>query len=403
MAGSRPDPSLRRSMRSAPPRFSAVAALGLALGLLAAAGGCSDPADSAAVETLVPAPGARALEVLDPQFPDAPHEIELPHLAYGETVRRTVRLRNVSGAPLTVRSVRPGCSCTTPVLSYVDPATGQAVRRDARGSGDVITVPAEVEFEMELAVDSTIAPAKNQHKLVVVRMTTDSQVEPYVTFNLRVFVESHFLPSPALLDLREISMHGGGAGKLTFIAETSEGRRITEVLSSPRDLMVGLTERLESGVPHWELNVQVLPPVAPGPRQWNVELSTSGPLGEGVGTPLSVSVRAQGVPDIAVEPAIVLLDPTPVGQAAANQARLITRLAGQRLLLRGARVEGDLAGRFEVEATPHNPDDDGRSALWTLRLVASAELGDAPLGGRLVVEIDDSDQPRVEARLHYRP
>jgi hypothetical protein len=382
---------------------ASVALAFLALLLGAATPGCGDPASSADAGSRAQSGAARALEVLDPQFPDAPYEIELPHLVYGEVLRHTVRLRNVSGAPLTVRSVRPGCSCTTPVLSYVDPASGQIVRRDARGSGDVITVPGGVEFEMELAVDSTVAPAKNQHKLVVVRMTTDSPLEPYLTFNLRVFVESHFLPSPAVLDLREISMHGGGAGTLTFIADTVEGRRITEVLSSPRDLLVGLTERLESGVPHWDLHVQVLPPVPPGPRQWNVELATSGPVGEGVGTPLSVSVRAEGVPDIAIEPAIVLLDPTPVGQAATNQARLIMRLSGQRLLVRGARIEGDLAGRFEVEATPHSPDDDGRSALWTLRLIAAAELGDAVLGGRLIVEIDDPELPQVEARLHYRP
>lgn len=373
------------------------------LGLVLGSAGCGGSQPDAGAATPAAEASARALEVLDPQYPDAPFEIELPHLTFGEVARHTVRLKNVSGRPLTVRSVRPGCSCTTPVLSYVDPATGETVRRDARGSGDVITVPTDLEFAMELAVDSTIAPTKNQHKLVLVRMITDSEVEPYLTFNLRVFVESHFLPSPAVLDLRQISMHGGGAGTLTLITDTSEGRRITEVLSSPRDLMVGLTERLESGVPQWELRVQVLPPVPPGPRQWTVELATSGPLGEGVGTPMKVSVRAEGVPDLAVEPAIVLLDPTPVGQAALNQARLITRLSGQRLRVLAARVEGDLAGRFEVEATPQNPDDDGRSALWTLRLIAAAEQGDAALGGRLVVEIDDPDQPKVEARLHYRP
>jgi hypothetical protein len=92
-----------------------------------------------------------------------------------------------------------------------------------------------------------------------------------------------------------------------------------------------------------------------------------------------------------------------VGQPASNQARLITRLAGQRLLVRSARIEGDLAGVFDVEATPQSPDDDGRSPLWTLRLIARAEQGATPMSGRLVVELDDAEQLAVEARLHFRP
>jgi hypothetical protein len=379
------------------------AALGPALALalsLAACGEAQTPKDPAAVAAPTV---SRAVEVLEPQFPDAPFEIDLGHLAYGEVARHTVHLRNATDLPLVVRSVRPGCSCTTPVLSYVDPASGKTLRADARGRGDVITIPAGLPFDMELAVDSTIAPARNQHKVVVVRMITDSQVEPYLTFNLRVFVESHFLPSPAVLDLREISVHGGAAGTLTLSSDVAEGRRLLEVQSSPRDLLTGLTPRGAGVVSSWDLHVQVLPPVAVGPQEWTVELATSGPNGEGEGPPLRVSVRAEGVPDVAVEPAIVLLDATPVGQPATNQARLITRLAGQRLLVRSARVEGDLAGVFDVEATPQSPDDDGRSPLWTLRLIARAEQGTTPQSGRLVVELDDPDQPAVEARLHFRP
>lgn len=380
-----------------------VRALGLAVGLALACAACGEPQPPAAEASAATAAEPRAIEVLDPQRPDEPFEIDLGHRPYGEVVRHTVRLRNAADRPLVVRSVRPGCSCTTPVLAYVDPVSGKEVRADARGRGDVITIPAGLPFDMELAVDTTVAPAKNQHKIVVVRMTTDSEIEPYLTFNLRIYVESHFTPSPAVLDLRQVSVHGGGGGTLTLSADAAEGVRLLEVLSSPRDLLVGLSERHEAGALLWDLHVQVLPPVAVGPQDWTVELSTSGPNGEGEGPPLRVAVRAEGVPDISVEPAIVLLDATPVGQAATNQARLITRLAGQRLLVESARVEGDLAGVFDVEATPQRPDDDGRSPLWTLRLIARAEQGTSPASGRLVVVLDDAEQAPVEARLHYRP
>ena len=66
--------------------------------------------------------GTRAgvLTVLDPQFPETPDELDLGHVLFGEIVARTVKLRNDSDEPLTIRNIRPGCSCTTPALSYED-------------------------------------------------------------------------------------------------------------------------------------------------------------------------------------------------------------------------------------------------------------------------------------------
>lgn len=391
-------------MSALPTRSSHPLSAALLAVVLLAGAGCGQP-EAPAVEgerasaTLV----QHVVSVLDPQYPEAPYEIDLERLPYGETARYTVHLRNDSGKPLVIRSVRPGCSCTTPVLSYVDPATGEQVRASARGSGDVMTVPADTAFDMELAVDSTVAPAKNKHKLVLVRMTTDSEVEPYITFNLRVFVESHFLPAPARIDLGDVSRYGGAQGRLTLVADSLDGHAIREIESCPRDLQAWLTDDVRLGPRMWHLDVQLLPPIALGPQSWTITLGTTGPDGEGQGTPVEVEVRAVGTADVVLEPAIVLLDPTPVGEAANNRARVVTRLAGQRLRVREARVEGDLAAAFTAEALPKAGDDDGASAEWTVRLVALAVPAEGVVSGTLVVELDDVEPARLEARMHYRP
>jgi hypothetical protein len=373
----------------------------LALPLLLPAGcdGAAETTDSAVQQ----ASAGAGLVVVDPQFPDVPDEIDLGHVSFGDTLRRTVRLRNDSPRPLTIRKVSPGCSCTTPELSYTDPGSGELVRGNTRGPGDVLTLPPGVVAEMVLSVDSTVAPSKNAHKLIVLRITTDSDVTPYLTFNVRIFVESFFRPSPAVVDLKQVPINGGGDGSIDLAPDSLDGRRILSVSKSPLELVPELVESPVFGAQVWKLNVRLLPPIELGHREYTVELATSGPGGEGEGPPLVVRVRAMGVPDSALEPAVLLLDHVAPGARATAQARLIARLQGHALKITSARVEGELAGKLEVEIAPTQPDAEGRASLWDLRMVALEELGSAPLSGLLVVETADPEQPRFESRIVYRP
>jgi hypothetical protein len=82
---------------------------------------------------------------------------------------------------------------------------------------------------------------------------------------------------------------------------------------------------------------------------------------------------------------------------------LVTRIPGHALKVTSARVEGVGPRRIEVEAIPRAPDVQGRAAKWDLRLHAREGLGDQPLTGLLVVETDDEQVPRLEARWVWRP
>jgi len=272
----------------------------LALPLTLAGVGCDGSAPDTPSDATAGA--GPALVVVDPQFPETPEEIDLGSIDMGDVVTRSVRLRNTTDGPLVIRSVRPGCSCTLPRLSYVDPASGETVVGDTRGPGDVLSLPAGVTAELEFRVDSALAPARNRHKLVVVRLVTDSPVTPYLTLNLRLFVVSHFRPAPAVIDLREVAEHGGASGEVTLAQDGEEGRLITGVLRSPLELVPELTHDTSLGVDLWVLRARLLPPVPLGYHEYEIELSSSGPGGQGEGQPVVVQVHVTGVPDARLEP-----------------------------------------------------------------------------------------------------
>jgi hypothetical protein len=369
-----------------------------ALSLLACAG--------AACERSAPAPSAPAtagLEIVDAQFPERPGELDFGRLSLGERATRSVRLHNASSASIAIRDVQAGCTCTQPVVSYVDPASGERVRGVAEQGRPLLSVPAGVTAELELTVDSSLATARNQSKLVVVRVTTDSEVTPFVSFTVLLFVESPFRPAPAVIDMRQVPMHGGGNGELALATDGLEGQRITGVLECPPELEARIEPQRIGVVDLWVVKVHIPPPVALGFRERALKLGTTGPGGEGEGRPLVVLVRATGVPDAAIDPPLVMLQVPEAGGPPQAGALVISRLPGQLLRVIAARVEGIEEGRIEAHSTPRAPDGEGRAAVWELTLRAAGDLGSKPLSGVLVVETDDPQIPRVQASWSYRP
>lgn len=374
------------------------------LALLAALVAAVLPACAPAAEDAPEAPPAGAgLVVVDPQFPHAPDELNLGNVLMGEVVERRVKLRNTSGAPITVRSVRPGCSCTTPRLSYADPVSGELVRGSTLGSGDVLSIPAGVTADLDLRVDTSIAPAKNKPKNVIVRITTDSLETPYLTLNVFMFVESYFRPNPAVLDLKEVAENGGGEGVLVLSLDNEDGRRLERVLRSPFELVPTLEEQHVGGTSLWTLKVKLLPPIPPGRHEYELLLATTGSGGEGEGEPFPVTVRALALPDAGIEPPMLLLTEQESGTRELGRARAITRLPGHSLRVLRAYVEGDGADSLRVDLVAERPDDSGRAASWGLSIVATEELEQRELSGTLVVETDDPQHARLEARWRYRP
>jgi hypothetical protein len=350
-----------------------------------------------------PKPDGRGLEIVDGEHADHPQEVDFGRLPIGEVAKRTVRLRNASTAPITIRDVQAGCTCTRTRLSYVDPSSGEHVRADTERKGQLLSVPAGVVAELELTVDTSLAIARNQSKLIIVRMTTDSPSTPFVTLNVYVFVTSPFRPAPAVIDLRNVAQHGGGVGEIGIAQDGLEGQRITQVLECPAGLEAELTPQRVGGVDLWIVRARIPPPVPLGFREHVLKLGTTGPGGEGEGPPLEVRVRATGVADAAIDPPLVVLQRIDPKQPPTASAKLVSRLPGQDLRVVAARAEGVEPGRIEVRFEPIQPDAQGRAPAWELALSALEDLGPAPLSGVLVVETDDEQIPRVQASWSYRP
>jgi hypothetical protein len=350
-----------------------------------------------------PAPDGKGFEIVEAEHADHPEEVDFGRLAIGEIATRTVRLRNASAAPITIRDVQAGCTCTRSTVAYSDPASGERVRGDPDRKGHLLSVPAGVVAELELSIDTSLAVVRNQSKLVIVRMTTDSPSTPFLTLNVHVFVTSPFRPAPAVIDLRNVAQHGGGAGELGLAPDGTEGQRITTVLECPPEIEAEVAPQRVGGVDLWIVRARIPPPVPLGFREHVLKLGTTGPAGQGEGPPLEVKVRATGVADAAIDPPLVVLQRVDPNEPPKASARLVSRLAGQDLRVVAARAEGIEAGRIDVRFEPLQPDAEGRAPAWEITLSANGDLGSAPLSGLLVVETDDEQVPRVQASWSYRP
>jgi len=350
-----------------------------------------------------PAPDGAGLEIVDAQHADHPDEVDFGRLALGEIAARTVKLRNASTAAITIRDVQAGCTCTSSSISYVDPASGARVRGDPERKGQLLSLPAGAMAELELTIDTALSVARNQYKLVIVRMTADSPSTPFLTFNVHVFVTSPFRPAPAVIDLRNVAQHGGAVGEIGLAPDGTEGQLITRVLECPPEIEAEVAPQRLGGVDLWIVRARIPPPVPLGFREHVLKLATTGPGGQGEGPPLEVKVRATGVADAAIDPPLVVLQREDPSAPPKASARLVSRLAGQDLRVVAARAEGVEPGRIDVRFAPLSPNAEGRAPAWELALTAQADLGPVPLSGLLVVETDDEQVPRVQASWSYRP
>jgi hypothetical protein len=376
------------------------ASLALALFLACVGAACGGAPSSGAVPETPETLGG--LAVVDPEDPEHPWSIELGTVPDGETVERVVRLENRLRAadgepmPLTIRSILSGCSCTLPSISYAA-ADGTRVHGDPRAGNGVITLPPGAVAELVLHVDTRSAPVKNRPKLIVIRIVTDSPSDPYLSLEVRVLVDAPFGAAPPLINLGPVGVNAGGAGAVdVYAVHPEQEREIVRVLEAPPNVETEL-ERKPLGPGLWTLRARLLPPIPQGHQEYVIRLGTTGPGGIGEGRPFEVRLAAQGTPDVQILPERLLLAVPPGGGAERAEAEILSRIPGQRFAVVGARLEGGASDRLRVELVPASPDQDGRSGRWLVRLVASEPLVEPAVAGKLVLRLDDSQFPELQA------
>ncbi len=344
----------------------------------------------------------RGFVFLDPQHPAHPNWADIGDLELGETATATVRMRNVEDHPITIDSVLAGCSCTTPSIAAIT-SSGERLVGDARASSRVLVVPPQAVVELVLHVDSRLSPARNKDKLVVVRLTTDDEHDPYLSIELRMKVTSAFQCVPAELDLQRIARNGGALGRVDIAAIGDSGRRLLDVLETTPEIGATLAEANPMGVsPVWSLHVTVRPPLPLGPQERVLRLSTSHESGIGEGRPYEIKLRWTATEDVEVAPArmLFLRDGT-LGRDVAR-TELFARLAGQAIAITGTSIEGPGTDGLQVQLEPGAPLVDGRCSRWRITVDPGASVQLGKLEGRVIVTTDDASYPRFEIPIARR-
>lgn len=338
----------------------------------------------------------RGFVVLDPQHPAHPNWADVGDLELGEVATATIQLKNVEKTPITIQSVLSGCSCTVPSLACVT-ESGERIEGDPSSSTEALVVPPGAVVELSLRVDSLLSPARNKEKLVVVRMQTDSDYDPYLTIELRMKIVAAFQSVPPELDLRRIPRNGGGAGTLQIGAIGDSGRGLARILEMPPGFDCALVEDPPMGLtPVWTLRVRVEGPLALGPAEKKIVLATTGPGREGEGRPYEVKVRWNAVEDVEVAPARMLfLRDGSLGRDVA-QTELFARLPGHMLAITSATISGPGTDGLIVQLEPAPPVTDGRASRWRITVDPGAALQLGTVNGTVVLTTDDPEHPRFE-------
>ena len=179
------------------------------------------------------------LVILDPQDPARDYDIDLGQMQYGEVRESVVRMKNAEGRPIAIEQVSAGCSCTTPRLAYTDD-------KGVRVAGPVIwgeqpfVLPKDAILELTLRVETKVVPTPNSIKRVIVRIQSDSAVDPTKTLEVHMYVEMPFWVIPKLINLGQVPIGGIAQGKTQITQALGTGELITGVLSKPDNMDVAL-------------------------------------------------------------------------------------------------------------------------------------------------------------------
>jgi hypothetical protein len=356
----------------------------LALLFLFVAGACTKPG---------------GLVIQNPQDPARDYSIDMGTLSYGDSREHTVQIKNAEGRAVAIKNVSAGCACTAVRLSYLA-ADGARVEAPPTWGAAPFVLPKDALLDVQLTIDSKVAPAKNAPKLVRVLIVSDSEVDPFKALEVHVFVEAPFAVVPETINLGQVALGAIAQGKSEISRWTDTGEIVTGVLSKPDNMDVALETPEQLGMQMWRLTVRWFPPFERGIQLRSVVLSTTGPGGVGQGRPLEIRVQALGVDNVIAEPMLFSIPEHIEVNGGAGAVTLRSMVAGNRLFVTGARTDGPMSESFRASASAIAPDDKGRSENWLVQLtcIRAPQLQGA-FSGYVIVSIDDPSTPEV--RIPY--
>jgi hypothetical protein len=416
-----PQPTPRRTPH--PARRSFARASGSLLALLLALGlsACAEP----------PAPLLQGLLPLDaqgrPYAPEDEFEIDGRPLEYrqraefhdfglvplGATVEHTWRLQNTDDMALRVHKLTTSCGCTEARLQLLD-AAGRAIERPPSVAPDLLEIPAGARVDLNIHIDTRAIHTKNSDKLVQVTLITNSKQRPYSRYEAHLIADSPLQLTPEGFELGRVPANVGASASIDILPVGGSWTVPDAISGVPAGYTARLEAREAGGREYWTIVLDALAPVAPGPLRGEFVLTTKRPKDKpqpGVnplqypevewvpGLTYTLKLAGQGIGDLDVFPGQLAVRGKR-GESARGEVQLASGLPGHRLLVKRARVElpagVTLSGvPLDVETLPLDPDDSGRTAKWTIALIAPPGFAAPPLAGEVVVELDDLQFPEV--------
>jgi hypothetical protein len=320
-------------------------------------------------------------------------------IPFGEAREHTFRLTNTQGAPITLLDMQGGCSCSSVRRVVSRLADGSLVEGDPRATDGMLTVAPGAVAELTLRLDTSRTKA-NQDKLEVMRLRTDSDLDPFITFELHAFPTQLFQVTPSTLDLGDVPTSHGAAGEVQIVTGVRQSlARVVRILEQGERVTAEMTERESLGETVWTLRVTVPTHQPLGVLKDRIVLATTDDQGEGDVDRCEVAVWGKIVDDLVIYPRQISLGAPEAGSGARAEASLRTLMPGARVAVTQAELTGTSAPYLRVTSTPLAPDPRGRTQVWNFGIELLPEHPAGRIDAALRIHTDDENYPVVEAPL----
>ncbi|MDF1838882.1 MAG: hypothetical protein P1V35_13510 [Planctomycetota bacterium] len=344
----------------------------------------------------------RGIEVLHPTQPELPYYHSFGNVAYGKRYMHTFEMRNIEDTAITILRAEPACACSrvTAIQAWNGDTKDQGVLDgDLSQRDNVLRVEPGQKFSIDFLIDTERVHA-NAGKLAVVRVYTDSKIEPYLTFELNFFPEKLFELADSTLKLGDIPLGGGVADTMQIHAQAALNQaRLVDVHSTSEGLEAELV-LIEGRDTIWNLHVTAVDQIKRGPFQGKVILSTTDGLGQGDSGRLEIAVEGRVVPAVMMYPPNLSFGRLDQGKGRALHAAVQGLAPGHRIQISDARLEGPSAPHLTVELEAIAEDTFGRSARIDVHVRCKESAPAGPIDATLTLDLVDEAEPTIIRQIH---
>ncbi len=344
----------------------------------------------------------KGVEVLNPYSLDLPFYFSFGPLPYGKVFAHTFELRNIEDRAITIKRWEPACSCSRIKSMYTwkgEEIEQGTIDGNISKRGDMLRVEPGQRFSIEILVD-TKRVTPNAHKLAVLRVVTDSEVDPYLAFEINFLPERLFEQASPSLKLGDIPLGGGIGNTMQVWSRVSMGEaRLIDVLSTTPGLQAEL-ELIPDHVSNWNLTVTAIGQEKRGPLRGAVVLRTTDIDGLGDAGRLEIPVEGRVVPPIMMYPSNLSFGRIAQGKGGRLTAGVNGLAPGHKIAIKQAHLTGPSAEFLTVELERIATDTFGKSVRIDVHIHCDKDTPPGEIKAELTLDLVDEFDPTIVRTIH---